>query len=424
MRIIHTSDWHLGLDLGDYSRLEEQKLFLDWLISYCVTNEVDALLVAGDIYDVANPSVDSQRAFTQFLVELYSKCPKIDIVVIGGNHDSAYRLEIPRPFGKALGAINIVGNLSYKSDDLLEKGIIEIKDSKGQVAAQVLGVPFMRVHDLDCKLLEGESLHKAYDRSLNEFYKNLINEAKSKNPELPLIGMGHFTMIGGSMSGSEQPFVGGIEAVSPETFESDLSYMAMGHIHRPQKIKGEFIRYSGSPISMDFDERNYKHQIVQIDFEENKPTPKISEIEVPQNIDFKVIPQKVGSWEDLEKEFNEVDWSKYKELDKSLWPFVQLQVKHSSSLIELRQKTKDLIKDVPMRLIGSVRVIREDRLVEKTNSSSSTTLKNHIELSSKEAPQKLLEMTWSKEYEEEIPTDIMKCFQEVLSEVRQEGSAS
>ena len=148
MRLLHTSDWHLGHTLYDTSREAEHTAFLDWLLDTLEAQKVDALLVAGDIFDTANPSAEAQASWYQFVARARRRCPRLDIVVIGGNHDSAARLDAPDPLFAALD-VRVVGGLPRAQGVVdLERLLVPLRDAQGEVGAWVAAVPYLRPADL------------------------------------------------------------------------------------------------------------------------------------------------------------------------------------------------------------------------------------------------------------------------------------
>src|SRR5688572_7407237 len=148
MRLLHTSDWHLGHTLYDTSREAEHAAFLEWLLDTLEAHKVDALLVAGDIFDTANPSAEAQASWYRFVAQARIRCPKLDVVVIGGNHDSAARLDAPDPLFAALD-VRVVGGLPKARGSVdLERLLVPLKNAQGKVGAWVAAVPYLRPADL------------------------------------------------------------------------------------------------------------------------------------------------------------------------------------------------------------------------------------------------------------------------------------
>ena len=149
MRLLHTSDWHLGQALHSYDRAYEHQCFLDWLIETLVAERVDALLVAGDVFDTANPSSKAQKQLYRFLQQARRRAPALDIVVIAGNHDSPGRLEAPGPLLEDHGT-TVIGHVLRGADGAIDIGrmVVPLHDSSGAVAAWCLAIPFLRPGDL------------------------------------------------------------------------------------------------------------------------------------------------------------------------------------------------------------------------------------------------------------------------------------
>ena len=265
MKILHTSDWHLGHTLFGQKRYGEFQLFLDWLKQLINDEEIDVLLVAGDIFDSSLPPNQAQTLYYRFLNEVAQpQCPCKHIVITAGNHDSPSFLDAPRTLLSALD-IHVAGRAQ-----LPEQEVLSLKDVHGQPELIVCAVPFLRDRDLynaetgdtfeerDQKLLEGLKTH--YQRCASEA------ERQRGNHDIPVIAMGHMFVSGGRVledDGVRDLRVGSLGQVDASIFPSTFDYTALGHLHIPQKAGGSaYIRYSGSPIPMGFGEADQKKQAV------------------------------------------------------------------------------------------------------------------------------------------------------------------
>jgi DNA repair protein SbcD/Mre11 len=419
MRIIHTSDWHLGQDIQDYSRIEEQSLFLDWLLNTCLERQIDALLVAGDIYDSFNPSLQAQELLGRFLVNFKLRLPLAQVVVVAGNHDSGMRLELPRPFAQALGNIHLVGNLHHDDPDLLQKAVIPLFDAQGKTSAWCLAVPFLRIADVGCKVREGETLQEASERSVASLYQRLREHAQSQDATLPIIVMGHLTLTSSQVSKSERPLIGGLQSLSHQALSTGADYVALGHIHRAQKVGAEQVRYSGSPLAMDIDERSYQHQVLQIDLHQAGELPSIESIAVAQQVEFMRIPAKGGSWNDLEQAFSQVDWESIASRPAGLWPFVQFRLAANEPVADVARRVAELCRQKPLRFIGTE---REPSTSKPLHLSSRP---QRVDLRGSEAPLHLLRKTWERSHNgHDIPDSIQALFLEAEQMVRLERGNS
>ena len=297
MKILHTADWHIGKMLYKYDLNEDLKLFFDWLIDYVTTENIDLLLVAGDIFDLANPSNRDIRFYYEVLYRLNQS--KTKVIITGGNHDSISMLDAPKNILNSF-QIQVIGGVP----DQIEEEIIPIYDAENQLQCVVLAVPFLRDKDLRKSISADIEQNKAAieKAAIKAHYDQLVEISLSKyGAETPIIAMGHLFMQGAETSDSERDIhIGNLGGISSDIIHSRIDYMALGHIHKPQRIgKSDKIRYSGSPIFLDFSERNYEKQVIEIKIEQQKIID-IQSIKVPKNRelvkfsgDFKKIEQQL-----------------------------------------------------------------------------------------------------------------------------------
>ncbi len=420
IRILHTSDWHLGLETSGHSRLAEQALFLDWLAGVCRDEAVDALVVAGDVYDVANPSVEAQALFASFLVRLKAALPSCDIVAVAGNHDSGSRLELPRPFGEALGGIHLVGTLREDDPALLERHVIPLHDSSGSVAAWCLAVPFLRASDLRCRVEEGETIDIAFARSVGRLYATLRDHARTLDPSLPVVALGHLALSGSQRSGSERLLIGGVEAVPAAAVAERLDHVALGHLHRRQESShgGAAVVYPGSPLAMDVDERRYRHCVVVLELEGAGCAVRSRDIEVPRRVPFLRWPeQESGTWDDVESCARAFDDTPWKDAPRDLHPLLDIRFSSDGPISDLRERTQALLAGRHVRLAGNPRVL----LASDAGGASSGAPAPDIQRS--DAPADVLRRYWRSQYGSDLPDDILDCFREIQASVEREGAA-
>lgn len=259
MKLLHTSDWHLGQTLHGHGREAEHRAFLDWLLEQLQQRQPDALLIAGDVFDQANPGADALRMYYAFLGQALRRCGRLSIVVIAGNHDSPGRIEAPHPLLHGLG-VHVIGHFRDESGET-PRWCVPISGSDGQIGAWVLALPFLRPSDLPRR-----EAH-AYLDGVAEVYREALDTALSlRQPGQALIAMGHLHVRGGQLSElSERKLViGGQEALDASIFPAELDYVALGHLHLAQSFDGGRIRYSGSPLPLSFNEINYPHQLVEL----------------------------------------------------------------------------------------------------------------------------------------------------------------
>ncbi|TRX72470.1 exonuclease SbcCD subunit D C-terminal domain-containing protein [Carboxylicivirga sp. M1479] len=275
MRILHTSDWHIGQKLHGNDRDEEHELFFNWLIDYINEHEVDVLLVAGDIFDVGFPSNSALKRYYSFLTHLVqTKCSHV--IITGGNHDYISTLEAPADVLSALN-IHVIGGAKTSIED----EVIEIK--RGEELECVIGaVPFLR--DKDIRLINaGES----YEEGMNAINEGIVKHYQTvadamSEYECPRIAMGHLNVYGAKVSESERDIhIGNLAGFRVTDFPAIFDYVALGHIHRPQRMNETgTIRYSGSPIALSFSERSDQKKMILLDLDING-IQSIESVEIP-----------------------------------------------------------------------------------------------------------------------------------------------
>ena len=277
MKILHTADWHLGLRLMNYDRQEEHELFLSYLLNFLKEESIDVLLVSGDIFDSSNPPTASLKQYYNFLAQASQISSLTKIIITGGNHDSPSTLNAPK---ELLGYLNIevVGSATEKIED----ECFLVKDMHGE-EIWVAAIPFLR--DKDVRLaLPGETDLERQERLIAGIIKRYEDAAAYtlSQKKIPLIGMGHLFAAGSAVSDSELTIhVGNLGAIQASRFPKEYDYLALGHIHKPQRVGGtSHIRYSGSPLFLSFSEAGDKKQMLVIEVK-NKVIESINEVPIP-----------------------------------------------------------------------------------------------------------------------------------------------
>lgn len=268
MRLLHTSDWHLGQKFIYNDRETEHQLALDWLIETIREQRVEALIIAGDIFDIGNPPNYARRMYFRFLASLKDS-PCRHIICIGGNHDSPSMLDAPKELLFALN-VHVVGSAS----DTPEEQILELYDPKGALEAVVAAVPFLRDRDIRASQI-GESGQERIERirlGIAQHYDKMGQLAQAyRDHEVPLIVTGHLYAAGSSASDRQDNiYLGDVNNIRAEQFPAVFDYVALGHIHRAQTIGGQaHIRYSGSLLPLSFSEVLDEKIVYVVDFEKN-----------------------------------------------------------------------------------------------------------------------------------------------------------
>lgn len=317
MRFIHTADWHLGNGLFGIDRTREFDSFLSWLKDEIVRTKADALIVSGDVFDVANPPVVSRRQYNSFLASLLgTECR--NVVIVGGNHDSGALLDSEKDILDALD-IHVVGSLGNIRKENLGDIVFEIKDSGGNALGLCCAIPFAREIELRKFHEEKTEPGELSDLAYSALYSLALDEAKKKRGKknLPLIATGHLyaSDLEGRFENQEREIrcddgrrtiddvIGNLGSVHVSVFPDDFSYVALGHIHYATMVaKNPRVRYSGSPFVLGFDEANLPRHVLLVDVEDGKET-SVKKIEVPRFFDYRRIS---GSISEISRELSKI----------------------------------------------------------------------------------------------------------------------
>lgn len=353
MRIIHTSDWHLGHTLHGHDRGYEHRAFLSWLLEVCVQHSVDALIVAGDIFDAANPPASAQAMYYQFLADLRKACPTIDILVVGGNHDSALRLDAPLPLFSALN-VHVVGGLAKKPDGHLdlERLCIPLTNSQGEIGAWCAALPYLRPADLP-RIQDPEV--DALIEGVRARYQQVLDAARAKKqPHQALIATGHCYMAHTQLSELSERKVlrGNQHALPADLFPQDLAYVALGHLHRPQHVGNrQELRYSGSPIPLSMAEQHYPHQVVLLTLDQDRVVDQ-EPLLVPRSVSLMRLPKPdaAAPWAEI-KPLLEALPEKTQHQALETLAYLEVQVLLDKPQPNLRQKVTEVLENKAVRLV-------------------------------------------------------------------------
>ncbi|WP_439881852.1 exonuclease SbcCD subunit D C-terminal domain-containing protein [Pontibacter sp. MBLB2868] len=334
MRVLHTSDWHLGQRLVNLERTEEHQHFLDWLLQTIEQEQVEVLLMSGDVFDNGAPSNTALKQYYNFLRRVCATCCR-HIIITGGNHDSISTLNAPKELLEYFN-IRVVGGASQNPLDEL----IELHCDKGELKMVVCAVPFLR--DRDVRLsVAGETFEEREQRiktGIAAHYEAFVPHIqKYKSQLVPVLAMGHLFAAGGAASDSEKEIhVGNLGQIGADQFPADFDYVALGHLHRPQMVNNRHhIRYSGSPIPLSFSEVTDKKVIFILDFEDGK-LANLRELEIPccrKLVRFK------GPLEKVKQQVVLFDNSAY-----SLPAWAELQLELDAPLPDLNQQLEEVLK--------------------------------------------------------------------------------
>ncbi len=409
IRILHTADWHLGQTFFGYDRTQEHEHFLDWLAGVLTKNKIDVLIVAGDVFDVSNPSAASQRMFYRFIHRVTTENPRLQLVVVAGNHDSAARLESPLPLLQEMRTEikGIVRKQNGKID--YEHLLVELKNAAGEVEALCLAVPFLRQGDYPVVETEGNP----YAEGVKELYARLLKYALKKRTDgQALVAVGHLLATGSEIAEkdhSERIIIGGLESVSPESFPEQIVYTALGHIHKAQRVSGrENIRYAGSPLPMSFAEKHYHHGVVKVTLDEGWAV-EIEKLEYPPLVRLLSIPATEAAAPD-----EVLDELRGLELpEDEPMPYLEVKVKLSEPEPMLRQQVEEILEGKPVRLARIVSFYRQaaEGSVEEEVLTAGLQEMN---------PLQIVKATFENSYQTEMPEELVNLFQEACRTINLE----
>ncbi len=367
MKILHTSDWHIGRLLYGRNRYDEFSAFLDWLAALINKEGIHALLVSGDIFDTNTPSNRSQELYYRFLCKVsVSGCRHV--VIVAGNHDSPSFLNAPKELLRALN-VHIVGSITENPED----EVILLKGISGVPESIICAVPYLRDRDIRISKA-GESIEDKNTKLIKcvqRHYADVCRIAREKQEKynfIPIIGMGHLFTAGGKTiegDGVRELYVGSLAHVGKDIFPDFLDYLALGHLHVPQKVgKSEHIRYSGSPIPMGYGEAKQEKSVVIVDFKTfgnpnlpgNRHPLKITLHTVPC---FQALERISGAMDEIIQRIDEL-----KSKDSSAW----LEIEYTGSRVagNLRELIQEAVEVTGME----VRRIKNKRLIERVISRS------------------------------------------------------
>lgn len=370
MRILHTSDWHLGKTLEQYSRLEEQEEFLEEFIEIVENNNIDLVLIAGDIYDNGNPPAKAEGMFYNALKNITSS-GKTAVLIVAGNHDNPERLVAASPLAYEHGVV-LLGepksiarqgsfgefNSESKSDfEIVESGEGYLELSIRGEKAVIITLPYpseKRLNEVLSAELSDEDRQKSYSERIGELFDKLSTKYREDTVNL---AVSHLYVMGGEESGSERGIqLGGSLSVSPSKFPKNAQYSALGHLHRPQKVPGTGgkIRYSGSPIQYSKSEINYSKGAYLVDVKAGGEA-EISEIKFRN---YK--PIEVWKCESVEEALEKCKLHS----ERNIWVYLEIKTKEIISTEHIKEM-KSLRKD-----IVSIEPILEGMEIEETSKES------------------------------------------------------
>ncbi len=390
MRLLHTSDWHLGHALHGVGREREHAAFLAWLLAAIVAERVDAVLITGDIFDGSVPPAAAEAMWFGFLAEAVARRPGLRIIVIGGNHDSPARLAAPAPLLAALG-VTVIASMPRDPAD----AIIELD------GAIIAAVPFLRPFDLPAVEDPAEAVRTIYMRALEA--------ARARRAGRPIVLTGHLFIAGASPSVlSERRIVsGGVEAIDGGLFPDDVAYVALGHLHRAQRVGREHVRYAGSPIPLAMVEAEYRHQVMLVELDGAAPV-ELRPLYSPRTMELIRIPRHGALPLDQALVAIAALPPLTDELDTR--PLLEVAIALPEPQPRLRDKIEAAVADRAVRLVKIHAALTGDRAAL----ADVATGRGLAELD----PREVLQRRWARDHDAPVPAEVARAFDELLEQAR------
>ncbi|SFS09999.1 exonuclease SbcCD subunit D C-terminal domain-containing protein [Sphingomonas jatrophae] len=397
-RLIHTSDWHIGHELFGHDREAEHDAFLAWLVEQLVAEQANLLLVTGDVYDVANPPVTAMARLYRFLRDATERCPHLSIVIIGGNHDSAARINLPAAL-LGPGRVHLVGSLARCNGVVdLDRLLLPLPGEDGETAAWLAAVPYCRAGDVGPGGLAG-------------LYGEVLAAGAARAGTLPLVVTGHLHVAGGDISEQSERriVVGGEEAEAASLFDARAAYVALGHLHRAQAIRGETpIRYAGSPLPLSATERHYRHSVSVVNLAPGGA--EVRELTIPRHAPFLAVPEG-GARPLAEVEAAIAALSLDAEAERGCWPFVEISVLVDGPEPDLQSRVLAALEGLPLRLTRIVRVA--------ARSAGQGTAPQGADLAELR-PEAVFAAAFDRVHGGAPPDDLLRAFEQLLVETHAE----
>lgn len=339
MRILHTSDWHIGKKLKEHDRINEFRKFFAWLAEVIARENVDALIVSGDIFDTRSPSADAQEIYYSFLAEISGKTCR-HAVITSGNHDSAGLIDAP---GKIMSRIDVhvVGHSRNE--------IITLKDSSGKPEMIVCAVPFLREDDVMLSVNDESSDKSGKIRAgIKSHYAEIFTRALEVRGDsnIPIVATGHLFLQRGKTQpdeGERSIYLGTAPNVGTDIFPEYLAYVALGHLHSPQEIGRANIRYSGSPLAMSFGEWGVTKTVSIVDFD-GRNFAGVREIEIPVWQEMRRIS---GDMAGIEREIRGLF-----ALNESVW--AEVTYTGNTQPIDIQEKLTEIVRGSKVEVLSII----------------------------------------------------------------------
>jgi exonuclease SbcD len=405
MKILHTADWHIGKKLHKHSLHPDFDLFIDWLCDCITENKAEVLLVSGDVFDLANPSSEARQQYFKALMKL--KRLECKIILTGGNHDSPAMLNAPKEVLRELD-IHIIGGLPAE----ISECIIPIKNKENQTELLIAALPYLRDADLRTAS-QGNSYEdrlEALRKGIQQTFLAAAEICKSQYPGVPAMAMGHLFAAGAETSESERDIqIGNQAAFNALQFGNYFNYIALGHIHKPQKVNAATPTfYSGSPIPLSFSERTNKNRILLLDTGTGW-APESLEIPV-----FRKLLKITGNLENLQQKLLEL------QARDGLASLIEIELKEEKFDTNKIYELDQLVDNFKVK---GYEIVKHRASFENKISGSGQLYEEQQQLEDLQPLDVFKKLVDRQEEDETIRQELLSAFNEILEAVHQSKTA-
>jgi len=399
MKILHTADWHIGKKLHKHYLYEDFDLFINWLIKLITEQEIEAVLISGDVFDLANPSAEARKQYYRALLEL--RKTNCQLIITGGNHDSPSMLDAPKEILNELN-VTVIGGMPSK----IEECLIPLQNKKGENELIVAAIPFLR--DSDLRSIEEEVVYEnrieAIRKGIEATFIKAAKTSEDLYPKLPVLAMGHLYAAGIESSDSERDIqIGNQAAFQANQFGTEFSYVALGHIHKPQRVNAQIPTfYSGSPLPLSFSERKDEKRLLLIDTENGFEPESIA---IPS---FRKLIRISGNIAEIQKKLFSL------ESQGSLTNLIEVELKEENYDANLIAQLDDLVTNFEQ---ANFEIVKHRATFKNQLRESGKLFESHQHLEDLKPQEVFQKLLAQHSYAEEVKEKVNIAFQELLEKV-------
>ena len=403
MKILHTADWHIGKKLHKHYLYEDFDLFINWLIKLIIEQEIEAVLISGDVFDLANPSAEARKQYYRALLQL--KKTNCQLIITGGNHDSPSMLDAPKEILNELN-VTVIGGMPSK----IEECLIPLQNKKGENELIVAALPFLR--DSDLRSIDEEVVYEnrieAIRNGIEATFTKAAKTSKDLYPELPVLAMGHLYAAGIESSDSERDIqIGNQAAFQASQFGTEFSYVALGHIHKPQRVNVQIPTfYSGSPLPLSFSERKDEKRLLLIDTENGFEPESIA---IPS---FRKLIRISGSIAEIQQKLFSL------ESQGSLTNLIEVELKEVNYDANLIAQLDDLVTNFEQ---ANFEIVKHRATFKNQLRESGKLFESHQHLEDLKPQEVFQKLLAQHSYSDDVKEKVNIAFQELLEEVNSEN---